>query len=541
MQLDQMETEPSGRAITAERGRWTTPSRPLRIQLRLWPAVLPFAVLLPVVLAPPANHDAAAVLDFSQRWLAGEPLYDRLVDVNPPLIFILNLIPAAIARVTPLGAIPALQLCLLGWGLFCWVLSFRARERRIEGRAERTFLDVLPGLFLLGAGYDFGQREHLMAIAALPYVFSAAQRSQGRQSSVPVRIGLNAAIGLALKPYFLALAGLVEIAVLAGRFQASGFRAGLHQALADRIPLVMLLAWATYLASVPLLFPAYFTFVIPLAWTLYIGLGGLSPVQLLLMPRMALAASLLLPLAATAFLPGDRALPRMLGLAGLGALIAALVQHKGYSYHILPVELFGCALVTVILAQVSDRARGRIPGLGHVPPAWAAAGLAFLFALYSPAVGEAPWRELGYRRSPAEGLAALLERQASGQKVLVLSPGVYPIYPALNYAGAHPTLRTMNLWILQGVYAQCLPNGERYREGAAMGAAERSVFQGVAEDFAAAPPAVVIVDKQPGIPWCGQEFNFIAYFTRNPQFAAVWKRYRLTNDYDRYRIYTLRQ
>ena len=142
------------------------------------PALLPALLFLPIVLAPPLNHDVAAVLQFSQRWLARRaPLFD-LIDVNPPLIFVLNLIPAGIAAVTPLDGVPALQLCLFGYGGFCWWLAMRVRDRAREGPVERAFLDVLPALFLFDAGYDFGQREHLMAVGALPYVYAAARRAR---------------------------------------------------------------------------------------------------------------------------------------------------------------------------------------------------------------------------------------------------------------------------------------------------------------------------------------------------------------------------
>src|SRR5437879_5027889 len=57
--------------------------------LRLLPALLPALLFVPFMLAPPLNHDVAAVLSFSERWLAGEQLYSDLIDVNPPLIFVL--------------------------------------------------------------------------------------------------------------------------------------------------------------------------------------------------------------------------------------------------------------------------------------------------------------------------------------------------------------------------------------------------------------------------------------------------------------------
>ena len=253
------------------------------------------------------------------------------------------------------------------------------------------------------------------------------------------------------------------------------------------------------------------------------SLGGLSIGRVLLVPRMATILCLLLPLLFLAFrrpdplrLPGG-ALPRMLALAAVAALVSALVQHKGWSYHILPIELFTCGLGGVLAARWLDRHRAGVLATG---PYNVAAMLGGLFALYAVSNGEAPWRELAYSGDQVAGLTALLE-PAAGERVLVLSPGVYPIYPALNYAGVQSTARMTDMWLLQGAYAACLPNGRRYREVWEMGRSEFFIYRTVAEDFARAPPAAVLVDIDPGIPWCGSQFDFVAYSQRHPLFARV--------------------
>jgi hypothetical protein len=167
-----------------------------------------------------------------------------------------------------------------------------------------------------------------------------------------------------------------------------------------------------------------------------------------------------------------------------------------------------------------------------------AAALGGLFALFVISNGEAPWKELAYPHDEVAGLTALLEREVAGERVLVLSPGVYPIFPALNYAGVQSTLRTMDMWMLQGAYHACLPDGRRYREVWEMRRPEFFLYRTVAEDFARAPPAAVLVDTDPGIPWCGSQFDFIAYFKRHPLFAEVWSHYQLTAEWGRYRLYT---
>jgi hypothetical protein len=508
----------------------------LRAGLRRLPALLPALVFLPMVLSPPLNHDVAAVLQFSQRWRAGERLYTDLIDVNPPLIYVLNLIPAWIASVTPLDGVASLRLCLLAFGAACWWLAVRARDRAAEGPAERALLDVLPALFLLDAGYDFGQREHLMAVAALPYVLAAARRVAGDVPRGRVAIALIAGIAFAVKPYFLGVPGLVELAVLIG--------VGWRRWLRDPVPWLMAGVWLAYLASLPLVFAAYLDFVLPLVWDYYLDLGGLSVVQVLFVPRMAVALCLLMPLLWIAFRPAvpfrapGAALPRLMGLAALGAVASAVVQHKGWSYHIVPIELFSCGLAAVLATRWLDRIRATT----FAPGPWKiAAALGGLFALYAISNGEAPWKELDYRNSEVAELTAQLREHAAGERVLVLSPGIYPIFPALNYAGVKATLRTMNMWLLQGAYGDCLPDGRRYREVWEMPRPEFFVYRTVAEDFARAPPAAVVVDTEPGIPWCGKEFDFVEYFTRHPLFAEVWSQYQLTAQWDHFRLYTRKE
>jgi hypothetical protein len=508
-----------------------------------WP-LLPALLFLPVVLAPPINHDVAAVLQFSQRWLAGERLYSDLIDVNPPLIYVLNLIPAAIAATLRIDAVMALQGCLLVFGLVCWRLAWIARDRAAEGAVERALLDALPPLFLLGAGYDFGQREHLMAVAALPYLVGAARRAGGGRPRGMITAAALAGIGFALKPHFLGIPFMAELVVLVMR-RPTGPQAwarAVRLSLRDPVPRTLAVVWASYLLSLPLLFADYVTVVVPLVWSLYLDLGGLSVWQLLLVPRLACAICLLVPCVYLAFRHSPwrasgptAALPRLLGAAGIGALASAIVQHKGWTYHILPIEMFAGALATTQSARWLDRLAA---GAALPRPATVAAAFTGLIALYGICNGEAPWREITYSDGEVAELTSLLKRTAGGAPVLFLSPGVYPIFPAMNYAGTRLTLRTMNMWMLEGAYDECLPDGRRYRGVWEMSSGEFFVFRTVAEDFAKAPPAAVVVDKETGIPSCGEPFDFIEYFERNPLFAEQWSHYRLTAEWDRYKVYT---
>ncbi|MBK1658738.1 hypothetical protein [Paracraurococcus ruber] len=161
---------------------------------------------------------------------------------------------------------------------------------------------------------------------------------------------------------------------------------------------------------------------------------------------------------------------------------------------------------------------------------------AFAFAGIALTGAEAPWRQITWSWSRGGEVTALLKREAYGERLLVLSPDVFPVYPALNYARAQSTLRTMNLWLLQGVYQDCPAGGARYRETWEMPRAEFFVYRSVAEDFARAPPAAILVATNPGIPDCGERFDFLAYFARHPLFAETLRRYRPVAEIEGYRL-----
>ena len=491
-----------------------------------WRAVLPALLFLPMVLAPPLNHDVAAVLAFTRRWLAGERLYVDLIDVNPPLIFLLNVAPAMLAEFVPQRL--ALVFCVLALGGVCGWLSARARDRATEGMTERAFLDALPVLLVLGAGYDFGQREHLMVIAALPYVCTAAGRATGRRVPGAVAIAVLAALGFALKPFFLVVPAMVEVSVLLAR-RPSGLRA----LLGDATPWLLGLVWLVYLAVIALGFPDFHRVVLPMIWEAYVDLGSLTWAEGLAVPFMATSLALLLPGLVLAWVgAGQGALPRLLGCAGVGAVMAALAQHKGWSYHILPTELFALALVGLVAARWRDRADpARDPGR-------AAMGLVGLAVVFLVANGDAPWMQLAHPGGEAERLSALLRGQIPNGRVLALSAEIHPVFPATNDAGVRTTQRAMSTWPLQGAYATCPVDGSRFRAPAAMGPAEAFFFRTLAEDFSSSPPDAVLLDTDPGLPACnGQKFDFVAYFSRHPAFAATWARYRRVGAEGMFQLY----
>jgi len=127
--------------------------------------------------------------------MVGQRLYVDIVELNPPLVFYVY---AALSLGTfskPMfigGVIGAMVISSL------WAVRLRGPRWGVA-----TFIVVVA------AGIaDFGQRDHLAAIVAIPYLF--ADRAAKRERFL---IGAWSFIGFGLKPYFL----LIPAAATLGR------------------------------------------------------------------------------------------------------------------------------------------------------------------------------------------------------------------------------------------------------------------------------------------------------------------------------------
>jgi hypothetical protein len=508
------------------------PASALRARVLRGVGFVPAFVFLVAILLPPLNHDVAAVLDFSRRWLAGERLYVDLVDVNPPLTFILNLVPAALARWTPLAPAQAMLLCLLSFAALVWRMADGLRRRDAEGPVEAAVTTACLPLLLVMAGSDFGQRDVLMGMAAIPYCLLAARRIEGPPA--PGRLAMAtvavAALAFALKPYFLVVPLAVEALVL--------LRRGPARALRDPVPWLMAGIWLAYLLAVLAWFPAYGRQVLPFAWAVYGDIHGPGPWGVLVTDMLGAAAFLLLLALPLALRRDAGAFVQAMAVAACGAFASAWMQHKGWPYHVMPVTILGCGAAAVAAARWADGALPEVRARAAAPALAAVAAFAVL--LYAVRGGEAPWREAAYQQEPGGQIAAWLRQNAHGADVLALSPDIYPLQPALTYAEARQRLHAMSTWPLQGAYRHCPAGDEPYRPPEEMGRAEALFFRRTADDFAAQPPRVLVVTRDARIPACGGRFDLLEYFLGDPAFAHAFRHFHLAAEIDGHRFY-LRQ
>jgi hypothetical protein len=496
-----------------------------------------------VYLLPPANFDSSLILSISQRWLDGERLYIDLVDVNPPLIFAVNLIPAVIAKFTGISAPLVLVLCILTLIAVAFWLSVKTLPAALHN-GDGMVRMMLPPLILYALvifpGEMFSQREHLMLVTLFPYTLLAS----ARVANVPVPTGrrlaiaILAAVGFALKPHFLVIPALIELFIL--------MRRGIKVSIRDFVPWVMAGFFVLYLIAARFLTPAYFTDVLPLVFSTYSEVGGATPMTILLGNQLGPALLLIIPLGIAAYIARLSDLTRMIVLAAVGAAAGGMLQDKGWPYHLLPALALAFVLAGLAVAAALDRLTPSAAKTGmHMSPppaARAVAGVVLLvFIAYTINERRTFYDQYGFSDSPAGQLLKVVKPNAEGQHVLILSPGVYPHFPMLNYANAKLGLRFQTIWPLQGAYEECEASGPRYHSRDEMPEAERALDRAVIEDFDKYKPPLVIIDKIPGIKYCGgKDFDLLEYFLRQPGFAREMARYDLLTQFDRYIIFKRR-
>ncbi len=461
---------------------------------------------------PPLNHDSAAVLTWAQRMVAGERLYIDLIDVNPPMIFWLNLPPAALAGGSGL---PAPVLLVLWYAALCLgglALALPSLPRLLPESERWGLLTAAVGALLILPAHSFTQREHLLLALALPYLLHALARAEGQPTRGAMIAAALFAIAVCLKPHFLALPAGVEAYLL--------IRRGLRASLRDPVVPVMVVVGLTYIGAVFWLTPAYFSTILPMMAELYTG-AGTDWAHLLLgdqVPPLALGC---LILGAIGWKHGPA--PRLLLIFTLAATVAGVTQLKGWDYH------FVAARGGLLLLA------GWTAGHWLKRPA-AALCAAFALSLGYASLAAPPFAaQRRFADTPEARLGRMMADAPPHGSVLWFTTSLKPQFSLVQALGQTYVGHYMSLWPLPELYPPEAPhalNPISRSEGI-----ERQVIDATAADLARKPDLLVVTDgaSEPG--FGGQAWNHLTYFGRDPRIADALKAYRPIGQVDGWTLY----
>jgi hypothetical protein len=467
------------------------------------------------------NHDVAYYVNAAERLLNGARLYRDLIDVNVPTIYAVMAVPVWLSR--RLGIAPT-----LGFNVFVLLLAavstwavYRAARRVIpdSGILPDIFAGVLLIGFLVMPGFDFGQREHLAAMALAPYAVC-------RAGVIPYRpgigfravVGIAAGIGMALKPHLGLVVLGMELALVLRRGWRS-WRPGLE---------TVLLAFTAGVcaAATVLFFPEYRQQIVPLARAVYGGFE--TPFWQIVAWGQAewlVAAAIALVLSASL----DRRIGDLTAIlvgGAAGAYAGFLQQSKGWHYQLLPTLIFSMsAFVLAFAGRVLRGAKSGRSSPSLVATAAILAGLGLAVTVYS-LIDD--YNSDAKRREFFASTIRVVRQYAEGGPALFISADVDYTFPGVNYAGATYPYRWHHLLPMPGLYRSFVPgpDGRLFRTPEEMNTIERNFFDSFIDDVLQFPPRIVLVDRRrsrrPGL---SPDLELFAYFCQCQSFADLMRRY----------------
>jgi hypothetical protein len=483
------------------------------------------------------HHDVAWFLYSVNAFFEGGRLYqDIFFEVNPPLALYLTIPPAYVSRLTGWFAPQVFVAYVFGLiAISLWLVRhLLARHVGYSGSLRRGVLfSALLALAICPAG-NFGQREHLMMILALPYMVLAALRA--REGTCPpfiaAALGVMAALGFALKPYFLLLPVALELyLLLAGRRLTGVLRPETFGLAGAGLLYGLAIAWFT---------PDYLTRVVPFALEVFHQGFMSSPAKALGRVELLVLPVVLILHMATRRTLAAKALADVFALAVACLFLAYLMQMKGWSYQLFPTTASMVLALGVILFG------GREPAAKPPPagaPGYMNRAVAPIAAIALLTLASAGILRGGYQSIYVEHLTPVVRKHAAGSAIYIFTSNVSAAFPLVNVAGVRWASRFPMQWLLPGLVRR---RAELAQQGVAVepeGLREirRYAVDSVVADLIRWSPALVFVDvREDKSYFGGLQFDYIAYFSEDPRFAQIWSRYELLLDFGTYHLYRRR-
>lgn len=468
------------------------------------------------------NHDLAWLTYVAETWLDGGDLYTTVVETNPPLIIYMQTLAVLAAR--GMGAASAAITAYLGLttaiGLGSLALCAVVLRRVVPGFRQEQAVLVLLGCalaFFIYPNFDFGQREHLLLMLSMPYMLAYGLGAPGQ--ALP--LGLSAlvyglmAVGVALKPHFVPAVVIIE----------------LHWRLSEGRRLV---AWdnmvpvglmAVYGLVIWLFEPDYFTLIGNLRHT-YTDLYTLTYAQLLGLNtvKLGIAAVVgLLGLGAVGVARTSRRTIFRLALVLACLLLGALLQKKGWSYHLLPLKGFCLAVLFMLLAAEMERLKNAKPLLLVKGMTVAVGVLVVALLVVAPNA-----REAKSRKAQLTELQQKLNCDAGGSCFYFFDSRLFPAFPLVNLTDSVWPARYGHLWLLETAIPKL--HGEKARpellpaeERTSLQAIETTFLATLLDDLEQEKPEYLFFPVGNAGP--KGDLNVLQYFRSSPGYSKLFLAY----------------
>jgi hypothetical protein len=232
-------------------------------------------------------------------------------------------------------------------------------------------------------------------------------------------------------------------------------------------------------------------------------------------------------------------LGQLLFVAFSAFFILALVQNKGWNYHLYPASCTAAMLIAFAILRLDQKIKKTKKLLLATRCAIILMFLFLIFLKTMPFIK--PFAESTYPlREPLNQLIPIVKQHAYGKPIYVFSSSLTPAFPLVNYTQTSWSSRFNCLWFLPNFYTGVTSTAQKfpYHGIDEMDMLERSFLEKLISDIIKASPAVVIVDCTERLQGFGKtNFQYLEYFSQEPRFASFWKDYVFLTSVDTYMVF----
>ena len=453
------------------------------------------------------NHDVGWVLYSSGRLLDGGTFGRDIIAANPPLIWWVSSIPNAFASIMGIDAVTAYRFGVFLLSLVVLIDLYKTASGQVSDLTLAGLLVIFAAFISFGVNRDFGQREHLTVLLCIPYLTRAARLAE--TGVLPIRASwlasIGVGIGVAFKPHFFLLPLFVEL------FVAFRLRRAKQFLRAD-----VLISGATivvYVLAVLIFARPYLTEVIPSISEVYWGFSW--PISHVIWKNI----DIVLLVAFTLLIVGLNRFPTFattIALASLAFLCAALLQKKGYSYHLYPASAFAL----IALVATFDTVNRYLKAISVM-----ILGLAVIF------LGQESYVEIQKRSSSGtEGkkiqavIDVVQEHVPIGGNFLAISTHPFPGFPVTNYA-SRDWEAASNSRIGLPAIVRMRVSGNNSSRSDLLNRVEVRERQAMLTDLSKGPDLVLfdVSTRRHAIRFA--DFDFLSFYLEDPTFLQLWEKY----------------
>lgn len=486
----------------------------------------------------PVNPDTSWLIICAKRLLAGGNYFQDFFEVNPPASIYIYIPIVLIAKWLPFNVLLITQGYIFFIALVSFILCTSIINEILKDQAVLAcwIKAALFWLYLILPAFAFGEREHIVIMLVMPYVFLIPTLIQQQPVSITKRINVSlfAAIAFLIKPFFLLCFMLSEI------FLWIKTRKAKHLYRFENWLVIAVIAF--YVLSIIFITPEYVTKVLPFIHNLYYEVVGYSWSVMLRTYSFDFYLVVAFCYLLIRQYQKNKVLADLLFCYSSIFLLIFLVQRTLWFYHAMPLVSF-LILLNVLLVcdflcyQFSKLEKMKSIVLFKV----CFTNFVLMVFLLLAIIGSLQLNLYGLNKIYPEQLKEnkrVLDKIVNNKPIFYFSSNIWAANPVTNYLNLDSASRFASFWMLAKLMH--LTESENLQKRQMAIDKLNFVIEATIEDINRWQPQLVFVVTK-GQQLLSGEITVVDYlelFSQNKKFKRVWQNYQYIGNFGCCSIYS---